>query len=184
MKGFHFSSVLAILAALAFAPAYAADMGKADSSGKPSSSDQKFAKKAATDNLSEIELADVAKNQASQDMVKQYAEHIANDHQQANEKLKSIASQKGIDLPNAPDSKHKSEKDKLAKRQGADFDKAFVDAMVKDHKNTVKEFEKEAKDGKDPELKQFASSMLPGLRKHLQEAQQLQASTKAAERKS
>lgn len=184
MKGFHFSSVLAILAALAFAPAYAADMGKADSSGKPSSSDQKFAKKAATDNLSEIELADLAKNQASQDMVKQYAEHVANDHQQANEKLKSIASQKGIELPNAPDSKHKGEKDKLAKRQGADFDKAFVDAMVKDHKNTVKEFEKEAKDGKDPELKQFASSMLPGLRKHLQEAQQLQASTKAAERKS
>lgn len=184
MNGFRISGVIAILATFAFASAHAADAAKSDAANKPASADQKFAKKAATDNLAEIALADLAKNQATHDAVKQYAEQLSNDHRQANDKLKSIASTKGIDLPSDADAKHKREHDRLAKQQGADFDKAFIEAMVKDHKTTVKEFEKEAKNGKDPELKQFAAGMLPGLRKHLQEAQQLEASTKSADRKS
>ena len=136
------------------------------------------------DNLAEVAVADLARQQASQDAVKQYAEHLRSDHEQATEKLKSIAAQKGIDLPTDADAKHKRERDKLAKKQGGDFDKAFIDSMIKDHKSVIKEFEKEAKDGKDPELKAFADTMLPGLRKHLQEAQQLQGTAKAAKRTS
>ena len=187
MKGTHFTSAIAILAAIALTPAHAADPNtspKGASGAAPSSADAKFAKKAAMDNLAEVALADVARQQASQDTVKQYAEKLRSDHEQATEKLKSIAAQKGIDLPTDVDAKHKREQDKLAKKQGADFDKAYIDSMIKDHKSTIKEFEHEAKSGKDPELKEFANGMLPGLRKHLQEAQQLQGSAKSAKKTS
>ena len=50
--------------------------------------------------------------------------------------------------------------------------------MVADHKKTVSLFEKEAKSGKDPELKQFAATLLPDLQKHLQMAESVEAEVK------
>ncbi len=113
--------------------------------------------------------------------MRQYAERLHNDHQQANEKLKSIAQQKNISLPTSTDAKHQKERDKLAKKQGADFDKDYLDAMIKEHKADIKEFEKEAKNGKDPDLKAFATQALPTLREHLKQAQDLH-SRKAAKK--
>lgn len=169
MKGF--SELIVVLFTAAFLPnAQAAE-----------SADQKFAVKAAQDNMAEVELAELARNQASQDPVRQYAERLHNDHQQANEKLKSIAQQKNINLPTSTDAKHQKERDKLAKKQGADFDKDYLDAMIKEHKADIKEFEKEAKNGKDPDLKAFATQALPTLREHLKQAQDLH-SRKAAKK--
>lgn len=144
------------------------------------SADQKFATQAAAAGLAEVELADLAQQKATRDSVKQYADHLKQDHQQANEKLKSLAAQKGVQLPSGPDSKHKKEKERLAKLQGAQFDKAYVDAMVKDHKAVINDFEREAKKGNDAELKEFAAQTLPKLREHLDHAQKLQSEIKAS----
>lgn len=146
------------------------------------SADQKFAQKAAVDNMAEVQIADVARKQASQDSVRQYAERLHADHEQANEKLKAIAQQKNINLPTDIDAKHKRERDKLAKKQGADFDKDYLDAMIAEHKKDIKEFEKEAKNGKDPDLKAFAAQTLPTLREHLKQAQDLHQAKKAAKK--
>ena len=43
--------------------------------------------------------------------------------------------------------------------------------MVSDHKEDIKAFEKEAKNGSDADLKQFASTTLPTLNQHLSMAQ-------------
>jgi putative membrane protein len=45
--------------------------------------------------------------------------------------------------------------------------------MVKDHKEDIDEFKKEAQDGKDPELKAFAAKHVPILEHHLQMANRL-----------
>jgi putative membrane protein len=50
--------------------------------------------------------------------------------------------------------------------------------MVADHKKVVKEFEKEAKSGKDPDVKAWAEKTLPSLRDHLSEAENLYNSVK------
>jgi putative membrane protein len=60
----------------------------------------------------------------------------------------------------------------------ATFDKDYMAAMVKDHEKDVAEFEKEAKDGSDPDVKAWASKTLPTLKKHLELAKAAQAKVK------
>ncbi len=59
---------------------------------------------------------------------------------------------------------------KLQNLSGEQFDRAYMKAMVKDHEEDVKEFQKEANDGKDPQIKDFASRTLPILQGHLDKA--------------
>lgn len=158
---------------IAFAMAYATAAAAADATT------QRFAQQAAVDGIAEVELADLALERASSNEVKALANHIKQDHQQANDKLKSIASSKGVDVPAQTDDKHRREKERLAKLQGNEFDQAYVKAMIKEHEKDIKAFEKQAKGGKDPELKAFATEALPKLRAHLDHAKQIEKQLQA-----
>jgi putative membrane protein len=63
----------------------------------------------------------------------------------------------------------------LQNLSGTEFDKAYVKAMVKDHQEDVKAFQKEADKGKDPGIKTFASHTLPVLQQHLSKIQTIQS---------
>jgi len=67
----------------------------------------------------------------------------------------------------------KHDYNKLSKESGADFDKKFINDMVDDHQEDIKMFEKKAKDADDPQVRDFASRVLPHLQEHLQMAQDL-----------
>lgn len=66
---------------------------------------------------------------------------------------------------------HASAKDKLEKLSGAQFDRAYLDQMAKDHQKTIKEFERQSTMGTDPQLKAFAAKVLPDLKEHLKMTQ-------------
>ena len=68
--------------------------------------------------------------------------------------------------------------DKLSSLSGTAFDKAYTKAMVSDHKKDGKEFEREAANGIDSDVKAFAAKMLPILREHLRMAGELQKNSK------
>lgn len=131
--------------------------------------DEGFMKKAAEGNQFEIQLAPIAQENAGSDQVKQMAQKIADDHRKANEKLEKIAASQNVALPTK--AVKESEIKKLSKLKGAAFDREYVKAMVRDHKHDIKEFQKEASKGKNPQVKQFASNALPTLREHLQLAE-------------
>ena len=57
--------------------------------------------------------------------------------------------------------------DDLAAKKGADFDKAYINAMIDDHQEDIDEFKKESTDGKDADLKTWATNKLPTLQGHL-----------------
>jgi putative membrane protein len=139
------------------------------------SADRKFAANAAMAGLAEIELANLAKQKAKTESVRQYAEHLLSDHQQANEKLKAIAAAKNLSLPGDISADHKAARDKLATLDGPEFEKAYIETMVKDHRKVIGNFQAEAKRTKDPELKAFAVETEPKLREHLEHAQRLQS---------
>lgn len=140
--------------------------------------DTKFIDQAASAGKAEVELADLAEQKATTDAVRKFAQSVKKDHEQANEKLHTIVSQKGVELPAQPASKQQREKDRLAKLEGNKFDREYAEAMVKDHKKVIDNFEKEAKDGKDADLKTFAAQSLPKLREHLEHAKQLEKDAK------
>jgi len=88
--------------------------------------------------------------------------------------LTQLATQKGAVLPDSPD---KSDDKMIAhfnSLSGSDFDKAYIKAMVRDHKKDVKEFQKEADSADDPDLKGWVAKTLPTLQDHLSQAQSVE----------
>ncbi len=150
------------------------------------SQDMKFAKSAAMGALTEVKLAELALERASSQSVKDFAQKMQKDHSQASEELKSIAGNKGISLPQELDKKHQKVYNKLSQLSGTEFDAAYMKFMEKDHREDVKQFEKQANKGQDQELREFASKYLPHLREHLQMASntwdQVQAQARGSER--
>jgi putative membrane protein len=139
------------------------------------SPDQAFMIKAAQGGLTEVELGNVAKSNAQSDAVKQFGQRMVDDHSKANDELKSLAAQKNVTLPTSLDAKHQSMKDKMSGMKGAGFDKAYMRDMVNDHRKDVSEFQKEADNGKDPDVKAWAAKTLPTLKDHLKMAEQTYA---------
>ncbi|RFZ83496.1 DUF4142 domain-containing protein [Mucilaginibacter terrenus] len=152
----------------------AADSNKKELEAKDSTelkSDAEFAVKAANGGLLEVQLGKLAATKATTAEAKQFAEMMVTDHTKANQELMALAGTKTITLPAVLDASAQKDYDDLAKTDKKDFDKAYIDYMVKDHKEDVDEFKKEAQDGKDAELKAFAAKTTPILEHHLQMAQ-------------
>jgi putative membrane protein len=147
-----------------------------------SPNDRKFMTEAAEGGMAEVQLAQLAQEKASSEEVKALARMIGDDHQKANEKLKEIAAHRNVELPADVGPKHKQVMTRLQALEGAAFDKAYTDAMVKDHKAELKKFQKQAKNGLDTDLREFAENTVPTLEKHLQEAQQRQSSMRSRSR--
>jgi putative membrane protein len=137
------------------------------------SPDQMFVVKAAQGGIAEVNLGNLAKQNGGSDAVKQFGDKMVTDHSQANEQLKQLAQQKGIDLPKSASSKDKKLSKTLEAKQGPDFDKAYIHDMVKDHEADVAEFRNEAKNGQDPDVKAWAQKTLPTLEQHLATAKQV-----------
>jgi putative membrane protein len=149
--------------------------------GSVAQADKSFVMKAAGGGMAEVELGNLAKEKAQSDQVKQFAQRMVDDHGKANDQLKSIAEQKGINLPTSLPAKEQQTKDKLSKLSGERFDHEYMEHMLMDHKKDVAEFKKASQTAKDNDIRQFASSTLPTLQDHLKEAQQLAPKETASE---
>ena len=90
--------------------------------------------------MAEVALAKLAQEKASNADVKSFAAKLEKDHSQANDDLKEVASKKNITLASAPSKSHQALHDKLAKLSGAEFDKAYVAAMLESHQKGVRNF--------------------------------------------
>ncbi|MFF5381246.1 DUF4142 domain-containing protein [Pedobacter suwonensis] len=130
--------------------------------------DAKFTTEAAVGGMAEVELGKLALEKSSNPQVKEFATMMVKDHGMANTELMAIAKQKNITLPSTVDDEHKKKMEDLSKKTGTDFDKAYVSAMVDGHKSTLKLMEDESKDGKDADLKAFATKTAPIVQSHLQ----------------
>jgi putative membrane protein len=149
-----------------------------DSGSMVSATDKKFMDDAARGGLTEVQLAQMAQQKASSQEVKDYARKLEQDHTQANEKLKSIAQQRQVQLP-TDIGDHQQMVSKLSNLSGEEFDRAYMRMMVQDHKKDIKEFQRASNRSLDSDLKEFASTTLPTLQQHLQSAEQINGSTRS-----
>ena len=183
----------AVVLAMSAAPAFAQSSGQTSGSAKTPTtkqgttkqgttakqgtmeakggSDQHFVMEAAKGGLAEVELGKVASQKASNDQVKKFAQRMVDDHGKANDELKSLAQNKNITLPTQVDPKDKAFEDRLSKLSGEQFDRAYMQHMLADHRKDVNAFRMESKSGKDPDVKSWAAKTLPTLEEHLKQAQ-------------
>jgi putative membrane protein len=143
--------------------------GQAATNASPlSKADEEFVTKAQKSGLLEVEAGNLASQKATNPEVKSFGQQMVTDHQKANDRLNQIAQQKGLSATAQMDEKHQKKIQKLSEKTGAEFDKAYIDEMIKEHKKDVEEYSKAAKDAKDPDLRSFAAETVPILEGHLQ----------------
>jgi putative membrane protein len=138
-----------------------------------SSADSAFIVDAARGGMMEVELGQLAVQQAASADVKRFGQRMIDDHSKANNELKQLAASKNVTLPADLNPKQKEMKDKLIKLKGAGFDREYMKVMVEDHAEDVTKFEGEGKNASDPDVKAFATKTLPTLREHLQLAREV-----------
>jgi putative membrane protein len=135
--------------------------------------DSSFLKDAAEGGMLEVKMGELAQRNASDPQVKEFGHRMVTDHSNMGNNVKDLASRENVSLAADIGMKDKFVYERLSKKTGADFDKAYMADMVKDHKDDIAAFEKEANSGKDPEAKALAQKALPTLRDHLRMAQEV-----------
>jgi putative membrane protein len=158
MKAVTALSLLAALLLAVAGPAGSQDLSDAD---------REFIRKAAHGNIAEVELGTVASQRATRPMVKEFGLKMTKDHGAANAELATLARAKGAEMPATLDPAHQAVRDRLMALQGAEFDRAYMQAMVQDHTQDVAEFEKATQTLADQDLRAWAAKTLPVLREHL-----------------
>ena len=128
--------------------------------------DKSFADAAAKGGMMEVMLGEYAETNGMNAKVKALGKMMKEDHRKANDELKTWAMNAKYTLPTALDADQQKMVDGLKMKKGADFDKAYTDMMVADHKKDIAEFKKEAADGTG-DLKAFAGKTVPTLEHHL-----------------
>jgi putative membrane protein len=133
-----------------------------------------FVKEVAISDMFEVESNKLAQAKGNAPE-KAFASQMVTDHTKTSTELKGLVSSGKVkaELPTALDSSHQSKLDKLKGADGKDFSSDFDSMQVSAHKDAVSLFERYAKSGDNPDLKNWAGKTLPALKHHLEMAQDL-----------
>jgi len=144
----------------------ATNKGGTAKKGNLSGKDKKFMMNAAKGGMMEVEMGKQASQSGQNADVKKFGNRMVTDHGKANNELMGLAREEGVSLPSAKaPGKWKSDKD-------------YMEDMVKDHEKDLTEFQNEAQNGTDPDVKAFASKGAQMVSKHLALAKQTQSKLK------
>jgi putative membrane protein len=144
----------------------------AGNQSKLSAADQKFVDSAAIGGRYEVEAGRIAEKSANP-QVKQFGARMVHDHGAADVKLRQIVTAQGGTLPQSLDQDHQQQLDHLRSLHGAEFARAYMQDMVKDHDTDAQEFGKAVQSIDDPQLKAWSQSTLKVIEAHDKMAHQI-----------
>jgi putative membrane protein len=124
--------------------------------------------------MAEVDLGILAQEKGMNPAIKSFGTMMVHDHTGGNGIVKNLAALRNVTLPASLGENNQKLKDKLSKLKGAAFDNEYIDAMIKDHKEDIFEFEKVRDRTADGDVKDFAIKTLPMLQMHLDSAQAIQ----------
>jgi putative membrane protein len=137
---------------------------------QPNQNDSLFVREATIGGKAEVELGQLAEQKGRPQGIKDFARQMVTDHGKANEQLTQLAQKANITQPHDFDEEHKAMRAQLDKLSGREFDLAYIRGQIGDHQKTAQLFEWEIGSGQDPQLKTFASQVLPIVLQHLEMA--------------
>jgi putative membrane protein len=101
------------------------------------------------------------------------------DLSEGEKEFRGLAVAKHVILPDTISNQQKKEHDDLQKKTGTSFDKAYIDLMIKDHKDDVDEYQKASQHANDSDVRALALKLLPLLQAHLDTVQAIQKANKS-----
>lgn len=143
--------------------------------------------------MAEVQLGNLAAQRASNADVKAFGQMMVRDHAKANDELKQAASRLRLEPTTQLDKKHRDVADRLAKLNGAAFDREYIAAMVQGHQDVLTQLQAQTRDrpttgaetartsapgANEEPVTQWAAKTLPVVQQHLARAQQLQQTLK------
>jgi len=128
--------------------------------------DRRFLMKTAEVNVAEVMVGKLALQKSRSEPVRHVAQMLVKEHSQANDELKQLAAQKGVNLPNRPSRRHQAMYNRLSRISGAQFDKMFMSGQIKDHLNTITLFQSEIRQGTNADTREYALKYLPNIQNH------------------
>jgi putative membrane protein len=163
----HLGNVLAVLAVCVWPLATPAGQ----KSARPL--DKDFLVKVASCNNAEIEISKLADSRANSAPVREFAAMLLKDHKAAYDKLGDLAKERKLGIAAGLEKETRDEIKRLSKLEGAEFDRAFLQHTIREHKKAISIFENQAKKGQEADIREYAKELLPDLRKHLSKAEEL-----------
>lgn len=137
-----------------------------------------FVKQAAMSDMLEIESSKLAQQKGNA-TEKTFAGQMIADHTKTSAELKGMVSgEMKAAIPTALDDSSQKKLDKLRDSKPEDFASEYDPMQVSAHKDAVSLFERYAKGGDDPKLKDWAGKTLPALQHHLEMAQDMNKNRK------
>jgi putative membrane protein len=159
--------------------------------------------------MAEVELGRMAQTRGTSTEVKQFGRQMVEDHSRAADQLERLANEHRLQ-PDAPniDREHQDLIDRLSKLSGAEFDRAYIDAMVDGHQDVIDSLQGRVDErdrlavltGQQPRdvnvkpepadnplearLNEWAAQTLPVVKGHLDLAQEIDDSLDQANRRS
>jgi putative membrane protein len=123
-----------------------------------SSSDLAFVQKVSQGGMFEVAASKVAVEKANTEV---------HDHELVGQKLRSIASANGVDLPTQLNADFQKRVDRLSGLSGASFDEAYLQEMGKIHALDGAAFAQEAKTGQNSDLRAFGAETVRIVERHI-----------------
>jgi putative membrane protein len=142
--------------------------------------DSKFIFDAASSNLLEIRLGQLAQSKAVNASVKQFGQQMVTDHNNLQTQLTAIVSKTGTDFKPGMNDEDEKEVERLDKLSGTEFDRQYMTSMIQHHQQDVAEFQSMSSSARSAEARQIATTGLPVLQRHMTMATQVGSQVGAA----
>ncbi len=135
--------------------------------------EQAFVQSALQGGIAEVALGKLAAQKGTSADVRQFGEKMVQDHSQLNDRMEQVAQQIGVRSPKGLSKSDKKLEARLAALSCAQFDDAYIKAMLKDHKKDLSNFKSEADNASDAALRQVAQQGAQVIDGHLMLIEQI-----------
>jgi putative membrane protein len=143
-------------------------MQQTQNSAEGNMMDKAFVQKALQGGMAEVELGKLAEQKGASADVRQFGQKMVEDHTRLGSQMKQVAQNIGVRDPHGLSKKDQKLVAKLESLSGAQFDDAYIQVMVKDHKKDLSDFRQEVGNTQNNSLRQVAEQGAKVIDGHLQ----------------
>ena len=111
-------------------------------------------------------MAKLALEKSQDKNIRQFATKMVSDHEMLIRSMAPIAKKLDVPVPTSPSPTAKAKYQEMKLKSGTSFDRAYVEAMVKDHNDDLKKFIEEENKTSNPELKATVTKGEAVIREH------------------